>query len=176
MPSIFSRARTASTPSKSKHKPPPPPALSYPYPNVSSNAFGDPSTPIGEFGQQQAFSQRPRSLSQGQAQAAGEAGYGAVGFLPTTLPSDLNNAWASASSGPQSISLSSSTSSNASTTNLFAGTGGVAGGASASAGRAAYGLLSPRTRHGPRPPRRRTPRRRPLRRARAHRRQHAIRL
>ncbi|KAJ6447823.1 hypothetical protein C8R45DRAFT_1084617 [Mycena sanguinolenta] len=76
-----SRCPPSPTPSKSKHKPPPPPpALSYPYP-------AEPGTPVGEFGQQQAFfSQRPRSLSQGgQALAAGEGGYGAVGFLPTTV-------------------------------------------------------------------------------------------
>ncbi|KAJ6453990.1 hypothetical protein C8R45DRAFT_1038642, partial [Mycena sanguinolenta] len=135
-PSLFSRARTASTPSKSKHKPPPPPpALSYPYPSSTPQ----PGTPIGEFGQQQAFfSHRPRSLSQGQqAQAAGEGGYGAVGFLPTTVPADLNVPWASTSS---SSSAAISPSAGASTANLLFGSGGSA---STSAGRASYGLLSP---------------------------------
>ncbi|KAJ6447857.1 hypothetical protein C8R45DRAFT_1115653 [Mycena sanguinolenta] len=133
MPSLFSRARTASTPSKSKHKPPPPPpALSYPYPSSTPQ----PGTPISEFGQQQAFfSSRPRSLSQGQAQAAGEGGYGAVGFLPTTAPADINVPWASTSS-----SSAAQPSAGASTANLLFGSGGSA---SASAGRASYGLLSP---------------------------------
>ncbi|KAJ6447826.1 hypothetical protein C8R45DRAFT_1047308, partial [Mycena sanguinolenta] len=133
-PSLFSRARTASTPSKSKHKPPPPPpALSYPYPSSTPQ----PGTPVGEFGQQQAFfSQRPRSLSQGQqAQAAGEGGYGAVGFLPTTVPVDINVPWASTSS-----SSAAAPSAGASTANLLFGSGGSA---STSAGRASYGLLSP---------------------------------
>ncbi|KAJ6454326.1 hypothetical protein C8R45DRAFT_944583 [Mycena sanguinolenta] len=119
------------TPSKSKHKPPPPPpALSYPYPS-------EPGTPVGEFGQQQAFfSQRPRSLSQGQqALAAGEGGYGAVGFLPTTVPVDINVPCASTSS-----SSAAAPSAGVSTANLLFGSGGSA---SASAGRAAYGLLSP---------------------------------
>ncbi|KAJ6453980.1 hypothetical protein C8R45DRAFT_1192448 [Mycena sanguinolenta] len=133
MPSLFSRARTASTPSKSKHKPPPPPpALSYPYP-------AEPGTPVGEFGQQQAFfSQRPRSLSQGgQAQAAGEGGYGAVRFLLTTVPVDLNTPWASTSSSSAAApSAGSSTADLA----LFGAPGSSA---SASSGRVAYGLLSP---------------------------------
>ncbi|KAF7360937.1 hypothetical protein MSAN_01123800 [Mycena sanguinolenta] len=67
--------------------------------------YTDPSTPAGGFGQQQAFfSQRPRSLSEGRAKAMGDARYRAVGFLPATLPSDLDNAWA-LTSAPQSISF-----------------------------------------------------------------------
>ncbi|KAJ7076969.1 hypothetical protein B0H15DRAFT_862667 [Mycena belliarum] len=89
MPSIFSRARTASTPSKSKHKPPltvSPPSLP-----VASNSLRSPPrgpTPTDEFG-------RTRSSSLGVAgggvasAAASDSGYGAVGFLPTTLPADL---------------------------------------------------------------------------------------
>ncbi|KAJ6474375.1 hypothetical protein C8R45DRAFT_1217420 [Mycena sanguinolenta] len=126
MPFLFSRARTASTPSKSKHKPPPPPpALSYPYPSSTPQ----PGTPIGEF--------------DGQAQAAGEGGYGAVGFLPTTLPVDINVPWASTStstSSPHSSGLPPSATASAANLALFGSDSNTT--ASASSGRPAYGLLS----------------------------------
>ncbi|KAJ7209450.1 hypothetical protein B0H12DRAFT_1330088 [Mycena haematopus] len=67
MPSLFSRARTASTP-----------PLRPGFPRLHA---------IGEFGQT-----RPRSASLTPA-GPGDSGYGSVGFLPTTLPTDVSNPW-----------------------------------------------------------------------------------
>ncbi|KAF7333861.1 F-box domain-containing protein [Mycena venus] len=113
MPSLFSRARTASTPSKSKHKPPPPSASTLP-PLLSAAAKpltpdGGARTPIGEFGDFQQMG-RARSASLPPA-GPGESGYGAVGFLPTTLPVDPAVPWAGLQ---QAQSLSASTSSTSS--------------------------------------------------------------
>jgi hypothetical protein len=149
MPSLFSRARTASTPSKSKHKPPPASAT-LPLPSL-------PGTPTGEFGQQQAFytggaqygpgggqyQSTVATAPLGRARSAslppagpGEAGYGAVGFLPTTLPADLNIPWAGAPS--QSQSLSASAGSKPASSDVF----GSSNGAPAPP-RPPYGPLSP---------------------------------
>ncbi|KAJ7840121.1 hypothetical protein B0H13DRAFT_2366386 [Mycena leptocephala] len=101
MPSLFSRARTASTPSKSKHKPPPPTLSTNPLPAFSSALLtGSPTvrTPVDEFGVHNLA--RSRSAGGAGASAPGEAGYGAVGFLPTTLPADPHTPWASSPSAP----------------------------------------------------------------------------
>jgi hypothetical protein len=114
MPSLFSCARTASTPSKSKQKPPPPTLSTNPLPAFSSALLtGSPTvrTPADEFRVHNLA--RSRSAGGGGASAPGEAGYGAVGFLLTTLPADPHTPWASAPSAPPP-GLSSSTSSNSS--------------------------------------------------------------
>ncbi|KAJ7692250.1 hypothetical protein B0H17DRAFT_1200586 [Mycena rosella] len=76
MQSLFSRARTASTPSKSKHKPP---LTVAPVPDSARSSRR--GTPTDEFGQRTPV--RTSSLPTGA-----DGGYGAVGFLPTTLPVD----------------------------------------------------------------------------------------
>ncbi|KAJ7746166.1 hypothetical protein DFH07DRAFT_1038602 [Mycena maculata] len=106
MPSLFSRARTASTPSKHK------PALTLPPTSSPSKSKPSPS-PIDEFG----VRDRTQSLGPGAAQ---EGGYGAVGFLPTTLPASASSPWAGA---PPSLSAT--------------------GQPVPAQQRAAYGLLSP---------------------------------
>ncbi|KAJ7864056.1 hypothetical protein B0H13DRAFT_1088013 [Mycena leptocephala] len=138
MPSLFSCARTASTPSKSNHKPSPPTLSTNPLPAFSSALLtGSPTvrTPVDEFGVHNLA--RSRSAGGvGGASAPGEAGYGAVGFLPTTLPADPHTPWASSPSAPP-LGLSSSTSSSNSHKDphqLFRGP---------IQPRAAYGLLSP---------------------------------
>ncbi|KAJ7611518.1 hypothetical protein DFH06DRAFT_1485133 [Mycena polygramma] len=117
MQSLFSRARTASTPSKSKHKPPS--GTAPPLPTLSTNlssASARVSTPIDEFG---GYAQAGGGGGLGRSRSAsasasmppagpGDAGYGAVGFLPTTLPADPAVPWAAS---PHSLSLSASTSS-----------------------------------------------------------------
>ncbi|KAJ7051535.1 hypothetical protein C8F01DRAFT_1174871 [Mycena amicta] len=79
MPSLFSRARTASTPtpsssSKSKSKQPPQLPLILPPQSLPASGARLPALSLGvdEFGM-----------------AGPEAGYGAVGFLPTSVPPDL---------------------------------------------------------------------------------------
>ncbi|KAJ7907051.1 hypothetical protein B0H13DRAFT_2332785 [Mycena leptocephala] len=132
MLSLFSRACTASAPSKSKHKPPPPTLSTNPLPAFSSALLtGSPTvrTPVDEFGVHHLA--RSRSAGGAGASAPGEAGYGAVGFLPTTLLADPHTPWASSPSAPP-LGLSSSTSS--SNHQLFGGP---------IQPRAAYGLLSP---------------------------------
>ncbi|KAJ7196677.1 hypothetical protein GGX14DRAFT_526692 [Mycena pura] len=106
MPSLFSRARTASTPSKAK-----PPLIIQPSALPASGAR-DTALSLGfdEFG------------------AAVDPGYGAVGFLPTTLPQDPQVPFASTSH-----SFSSPTPS----TPASNGSGSV------NTPRPAYGLLSP---------------------------------
>ncbi|KAJ7149733.1 hypothetical protein C8R46DRAFT_915583 [Mycena filopes] len=124
MPSLFSRARTASTPGKPKSKPTPTKSKS-----TSSNAANArPSTPLttDEFGRSTPLG-RSRSASLPPA-GPGDAGYGAVGFLPTTLPADASAAWAGA---PTSTALT-------------LGGGGIGGiGGAPPVPRPAYGLLSP---------------------------------
>ncbi|KAJ7702067.1 hypothetical protein B0H16DRAFT_750216 [Mycena metata] len=121
MPSLFSRARTASTPGKPK-----PPKVPTKSKSTSNNAR--PLSPIvtDEFG---------RSTPQGGGRARssslpptgpGEAGYGAVGFLPTTLPADLSTAWAANNTANAAMVLT-----------LGGGLGPPP------APRPAYGLLSP---------------------------------
>jgi hypothetical protein len=66
-------------------------------------------TPVDEFGVHHLA--RSRSVGGGGACAPGEAEYGAVGFLPTTLPADPHTPWASSPSAPP-LGLSSSTSSS----------------------------------------------------------------
>ncbi|KAF8217948.1 hypothetical protein K438DRAFT_2006908 [Mycena galopus ATCC 62051] len=144
MPSLFSRARTASTPSKSKHKanaqPPPSPS---PYSNGSGRPELSISTPVNEFGVafagqggqfQAGFSTptRPHTIARSSSlpPVSSESGYGAVGFLPTTLPVDTHTPWA----GVLSASTASMPPNNNTTTSLF--------GAPAPP-RPAYGLLSP---------------------------------
>jgi hypothetical protein len=150
MPSLFSCARTASTPSKSKHKAPPASATLPLLPSL-------PGTPTGEFGQQQVFytggtqygpgggqyQSTVATAPLGRARCAslppaglGEAGYGAVGFLPTTLPADLNTPWASAPS--QSQSLSASTGSRPASSDVFGSSSGTP-----VPPRPPYGSLSP---------------------------------
>jgi hypothetical protein len=136
MPSLFLSARTTSTPSKSKQKPPPPTLSTNRLPAFSSALLmGSPTvrTPVDEFGVHNLA--RSRSAGGGGASAPGEAGYGAVGFLPTTLPADPHTPWASAHSAPL-LGLSSSTASNSSKDphHLFGGP---------IQRHAAYGLLSP---------------------------------
>jgi hypothetical protein len=137
MPSLFSRARTASTPSKSKHKQPPPTLSTNPLPTFSSALLtGSPTvrTPVDEFDVHHLA--RSRSVGGAGASAPGEAGYGAVGFLPTTLPADPHTPWASSPSAPP-LGLSSSTSSSNSHKDPHQLFGGPI------QPRAAYGLLSP---------------------------------
>ncbi|KAJ7873772.1 hypothetical protein B0H13DRAFT_2669184 [Mycena leptocephala] len=121
-------------PSKSKHKPPPPTLSTHPLPAFSSALLtGSPTvrTPVDEFG----VHNLARSHSAG-ASAPGEAGYGAVGFLPSTLPADPHAPWASSPSAPP-LGLSSSTSSSNSHKDPHQLFGGPI------QPRAAYGLLSP---------------------------------
>ncbi|KAF7291451.1 F-box domain-containing protein [Mycena indigotica] len=87
MPSLFSRARTASTPSpstaaKAKTKPPPQPPLILPPQALPASGVRRPALSLGvdEFG------------------LAGEAGYGAVGFLPSSFPRDFHTPFAGSSS------------------------------------------------------------------------------
>jgi hypothetical protein len=138
MPSLFSRARTASTPSKSKHKPPLPTLSTNPLPAFSSALLtGSPTvrTPVDEFGVHNLVRSRSAGGT-GGASAPGEAGYGAVGFLPTTLPADPHTPWVSSPSAPP-LGLSSSTSSSNSHKDAHQLFGGPI------QPRAAYGLLSP---------------------------------
>ncbi|KAJ7016606.1 hypothetical protein C8F04DRAFT_1019007 [Mycena alexandri] len=98
MPSLFSRARTASTPGKPK-----PPKQAAKSKSTSNNNNARPLSPLvtDEFG---------RATPQGRARSSslpptgpGEAGYGAVGFLPTTLPADLSTAWADSSAAAAGV-------------------------------------------------------------------------
>ncbi|CAK5278270.1 unnamed protein product [Mycena citricolor] len=101
MPSLFSRARTASTPSKIKAQ------TNY---NQTVPSSSSPLSPVDDFGAYHANT--------------GEPGSGAVGFLPTSVPTDLHTPWP-----------------NTAAPNAAAGaTPGLLGG---SAPRAAYGFLSP---------------------------------
>ncbi|KAJ7840132.1 hypothetical protein B0H13DRAFT_2366402 [Mycena leptocephala] len=115
MPSLFSRARTASTPSKSKHKPPPPTLSTNPLLAFSSALTGSPTC------------RRRGSKCPGRSRLRRR--------LPTTIPADPHTPWASSPSAPP-LGLSSSTSSNSSKDphQLFGGP---------IQPRAAYGLLSP---------------------------------
>ncbi|KAF8189214.1 hypothetical protein K438DRAFT_2019113 [Mycena galopus ATCC 62051] len=103
MPSLFSRARAVSTPSKSKHKAPAPPSSPSPYNNGSRRPELSISTPVNEFGVafagqggqfQAGFSTptRPQALPRSSSlpRVSSEGGCGAVGFLPTTLPVDAH--------------------------------------------------------------------------------------
>ncbi|KAJ7079916.1 hypothetical protein C8R43DRAFT_1083182 [Mycena crocata] len=101
MPSLFSRARTASTPSK--HKPSANSAASPPLPPLSTNSFlttnrRTTKSPVDEFGVNNGLARtRSESLpATATAAGGGDAGYGAVGFLPTTLPVDMDVPFAGA--------------------------------------------------------------------------------
>ncbi|KAJ7439381.1 hypothetical protein B0H11DRAFT_1934532, partial [Mycena galericulata] len=126
MPSLFSRARTASTPGKHKPQqlaPPLPPGT--PTKSSPNNHNGGGADEFGVGG-------RGRALSLGHG-GAQESGYGAVGFLPTTLPADPRVPWAAA---PPSLASSTSSANSASASAHGHGQG-------AAPPRAAYGLLSP---------------------------------